>query len=484
MRASFGRAFASLTSRLVLTTVALVVLVAVLIGAAATVALNAQLNHQIDDDLKRAGRVSFGNGRPPDQTLPPGQQAPDDGDLDDTRGRGPQTVVAHFYANGQSDGYIVSFPPDSGQDLTAAQLDVLSDVPVDGDIHEIDLPDLGTYRVLAHTESSLDLVQVTGLPTEQADEAIESLIGWEALLIALGALLAAGGGLLLVRRQLRPLNEVAATAHAVAQLPLAEGDIDLTERVPEHLTDERTEVGQVGAALNTLLAHVETSLEARHRSEQQVRQFVADASHELRTPLATIAGYTELARRRPDDDPDYSIVRTALAKVEEESGRMTSLVEDMLLLARLDAGRPLEREPVDLTRLLLEAVSDARVVGPDHQWRLELPDTPLEVIGDEQRLHQVVTNLLTNARKHTPAGTTVTVTGRADGFDVHDDGPGFPDDFVDKAFERFARVDEARERAGGAGLGLSLVEAIVRSHDGTVTLESAPGGTTVAVRLR
>ena len=289
--------------------------------------------------------------------------------------------------------------------------------------------------------------------------------------------------LLLVRRQLRPLTEVAATAHRVAALPLSEGDIDLTERVPDHLTDERTEVGQVGAALNTLLAHVETSLEARHRSEQQVRQFVADASHELRTPLTTIAGYTELARRRPDDDN----IRTALGKVEEESARMTSLVEDMLLLARLDGGRPLDREPVDLTRLLVEAVDDARVVGPDHRWRLELPEDvpqPVEVTGDEQRLHQVITNLLTNARKHTPAGTTVTVTVRADGFDVHDDGPGFPADFVDHAFERFARVDQARERTGGAGLGLSLVEAIVRSHDGTVTLDSAPGGTTIAVRLR
>jgi two-component system OmpR family sensor kinase len=279
---------------------------------------------------------------------------------------------------------------------------------------------------------------------------------------------------------------VAATADRVSELPLAEGDIDLSERVPVHLTDERTEVGQVGAALNTLLAHVETSLEARHRSEQQVRQFVADASHELRTPLATIAGYTELARRRPDDDN----VRTALGKVEEESGRMTSLVEDMLLLARLDAGRGLEREPVDLTRLLVEAVDDARVLGPDHRWRLELPETvpqPVEVTGDEQRLHQVVTNLLTNARKHTPAGTTVTVTVRADGFDVHDDGPGFPADFVDHAFERFARVDQARERradrGGGAGLGLSLVEAIVRSHGGTVAIRSAPTGTTIEVRL-
>jgi two-component system OmpR family sensor kinase len=270
--------------------------------------------------------------------------------------------------------------------------------------------------------------------------------------------------------------------------------------VPEHLTDERTEVGQVGAALNALLAHVESSLEARHRSEQQVRQFVADASHELRTPLAIIAGYTELARRRPDDD---LALRTALVKVEEESGRMTALVEDLLLLARLDSGRPLDRQQVDLTRLLLEAVSDARVLAPDHRWRLALPEEGVEVPGDEQRLHQVVTNLLTNARKYTPPGTTVTVRAHAGGFDVHDDGPGFPPELAGHAFERFVRGDVARTRGGdpgtagtaggvgingingigGAGLGLALVHAIVTAHGGAVTLATSPGDTTVAVSL-
>ena len=484
MRPQFGRAFASLTSRLVLTTVALVLLVAVLIGAAATALLNRQLNHQIDDDLRRTpNRVALFDGQGGDNPPPAGQagggQGPEGGEFD-TRGRGPQSVVAVF-TTGEQMGSVVGFGPGTQKGLTDDQLGALADVPADGDIHEVDLPDLGTYRVIARTDGTQ--VGVVGLPTAQADEAISSLLGWEILLIALGALLALGGGLLLVRRQLRPLTEVAATAHRVADLPLSEGDIDLSDRVPERLTDERTEVGKVGAALNTLLAHVETSLEARHRSELQVRQFVADASHELRTPLATIAGYTELARRRPDEVN----VRTALTKVEEESGRMTSLVEDMLLLARLDAGRGLEREPVDLTRLLVEAVDDARVVGPDHRWRLELPTNvgqPVEVTGDEQRLHQVVTNLLTNARKHTPPGTTVTVTVRADGFDVHDDGPGLPPDFLDHAFERFARLDQARERTGGAGLGLALVEAIVRSHGGTVAITSASAGTTVAVRLR
>ena len=201
----------------------------------------------------------------------------------------------------------------------------------------------------------------------------------------------------------------------------------MTERVPERLTDERTEVGQVGAALNTLLEHVESSLAARHRSEQQVRQFVADASHELRTPLATIHGYAELSRRTPDDPAALS---NALTKVETETDRMSTLVDDLLLLARLDSGRPLERSEVDITRLLLESVGDARVLAPQHRWQLRLPDEPVTVTGDEQRLHQVVTNLLGNARHHTPPGTTVTVSAepRADGItiQVHDDGPGLP----------------------------------------------------------
>jgi len=180
---------------------------------------------------------------------------------------------------------------------------------------------------------------------------------------------------------------------------------------------------------------------------------------------------------------------TALDKVEEESGRMTSLVEDLLLLARLDAGRPLERKPVDLTRLLVEAVSDARVIDPDHRWRVDIPDdlidSPALVTGDELRLHQVVTNLLTNARKYTPDGTTVTVSVRRDGFAVHDDGPGFPRDLVDHAFERFARGDAARTRGQemGVGLGLALVDAIVSAHGGRVTLRSVPGDTTVDVTL-
>ncbi len=469
------RIFRSLTSRLVLTTVVLVLAVSVLLGAATALAMRSYLHDQLDRQVRETLHLTVANAGRPDQ---PGFGA-------------PGTVVAGFPTSGDPSGYVISAGDGDGDDrvapktLDAATLDALASAPSgEDDASTVSLPGLGSYRVAAARVPGGTIV--VGLSEHQVTETLAKLVWWEVVFAALAVVVAAAAALVLVRRQLRPLREVASTAHTVAALPMASGATAIEERVPDRLTDERTEVGQVGAALNTLLAHVESSLDARHRSEQQVRQFVADASHELRSPLATIAGYTELARRRPGD---AETVGTALDKVEEESGRMTSLVEDLLLLARLDSGRPLERHPVDLTRLLVEAVSDAQVVDPAHRWRVEVPDdavdTPYEVQGDALRLHQVVTNLLTNARKYTPAGTTVTVTVRRDGFSVHDDGPGFPPALVDRAFERFVRGDAARTRGAevGVGLGLALVEAIVTAHGGTVSLRSVPGDTTIDVRL-
>jgi len=474
------RAFASLTSRLVVTAVSLVALVALLIAASAAVALHSYMQDQVDHDVQGSlGRVPHGVAQPP------GDGDADNGRPDVSR-MGTLSGVVGF-----SEATAEVYTDDGWTPLDRGVLGALAAVPPDGKVHVVSLPELGGYRVAAQpatvrTRSGIEnALVVAGLPTSAIDRPVHELIGWEALFGLLGVAAAAGVGTYVVRRQLRPLREVARTAHDVSALPLAEGEISIAHRVPEHLTDARTEVGQVGAALNTLLAHVESSLTQRHRSEQQVRQFVADASHELRTPLTTIAGYTELARRRWDDE---ATVRTALAKVEDESARMTSMVEDLLLLARLDAGRPLARDPLDLSRLLVEAVSDARVVAPDHRWRLELPEESVEVTGDADRLHQVVTNLLANARKHTPSGTTVTVTGTTYGFSVHDDGPGFPPGLAEAAFERFVRGDVSRTRtpggtAGGAGLGLALVDAIVSAHGGSVTLDSSPGSTTITVSL-
>jgi two-component system, OmpR family, sensor kinase len=466
--------FASLTSRLVVTAVLLVAVVSVLIAGAATLALHSYLSSRLDRDVVASlGRLPQDNQGP---FTPPNDHDRDNHPFDQPR-VGLLSGVLH-----SPGGSWAQVPDDDGTDhlVSQATLTVVAALPVDGQPHDVTLPGYGEYRVaLAPAPFG---TTVAGLPTSSVDGPTSRLVLWEALVGALGIAAAAVAGSLVVRRQLRPLRDVAATAHSVAELPLASGDIELAERVPDRLTDERTEVGQVGAALNTLLAHVESSLNARHESEQQVRQFVADASHELRTPLTTIGGYTELARRRPDD---ADVVRTALGKVEEESARMTSMVEDLLLLARLDSGRPLEREPVDLSRLLVEAVSDARVVAPDHRWRLEVPEESVEVIGDAERLRQVVTNLLANARKYTPAGTTVTVSAHPHGFVVHDDGPGFAPEVAEHAFERFARGDTSRYRGdeGGAGLGLALVQAIVTAHGGKVELASVPGSTRISVSL-
>jgi two-component system, OmpR family, sensor kinase len=467
----------TLTQRLVVTAVALVALVSVLIALATTLAMRSYLDGRLDADV----RASLGRayGAPPpryDDDHESRERGGDDGP--GSLGQGVGTVSATIDGSTGS-GILLTESGDSeyGVDRVPLDADVLAAlaaVPADDRAHDVDLPGLGTYRVIAQDRG---ITAVAGLPASEVHDILESLVRWEALLTLLGIGTAAIAGTLVVRRQLAPLREVAATAHRVAEQPLAVGEIDLSDRVPERLTDERNEVGQVGAALNTLLEHVEASLAVRHRSEQQVRQFVADASHELRTPLATIAGYTELARRQP------AAQATALDKVEGEAARMTGLVEDLLLLARLDAGRPLARDRVDLSRLLMEAVNDARVVTPGHTWRLALPDEPVEVVGDEQRLHQVATNLLTNARKHTPPGTTVTVTARRGGFDVHDDGPGFAPEVAEHAFERFARGDAARHREGGVGLGLALARAIVGAHGGTVALDSRPGSTTLTVTL-
>jgi two-component system, OmpR family, sensor kinase len=483
----------SLTVRLVLTIVGIVLVVTMLVGATATFAVRAYLTDQLDAQvtaaLQRAQEAPAFTGT--DSGVTPDPDGDDfggrgdgegRGDIQDRRGQGVGTLTAVWPA-GSDTGYGEVITQERGgntitPELSDGALATVAALPKDGLAHSVRLDGIGEYRVAIADDSRGTVA--AGLPTTDMSEVVTKLVAWETGLNLVGAGLGALVGLLLVRRQLRPLRQVAATAHTVAELPLGEGDIDLQQRVPDALTDERTEVGQVGAALNTLLAHVETSLQARHRSEQQIRQFVGDASHELRTPLATIVGYVELASRRPEDN---HTVRTALAKVNEESRRMTALVEDLLLLARLDSGRPLERRPVDLTRLLVEAVSDARVLAPEHRWRLVVPEEVVEVPGDEQRLHQVITNLLTNARKYTPQGTTVTVTARTDGFVVHDDGPGFPPQVLSTAFERFARADSARNRAGGAGLGLALVDAIVAAHGGSVDLQSRPGSTTLSIAL-
>lgn len=405
--------------------------------------------------------------------------------------------------------------------LSAPQLAVLSAVPRDGEPHSRHLPGLGPYRVQYAKDGAL----VLGMPLSEVDDTVGRLVLIECCVTGAGLVAAGIAGSAMVGIALRPLRRVAATATRVSELPLHHGEVALHVRVPAAEADARTEVGQVGAALNRMLGHVGSALSARQESETRVRRFVADASHELRTPLASIRGYAELTRRGPERPGPET--RHALGRIESEAERMTGLVEDLLLLARLDSGRPLSYATVDLAPLVVDAVSDARAAGPGHRWRLELPDAdaPALVRGDADRLPQILVNLLANARTHTPEGTTVTARVRVvrgvgrpgaegaaypvrggvrasrDAYDpqrgrpavqleVEDDGPGIPGELLPHVFERFARGDASRSRSAGSGrsggstgLGLAIVEAVVAAHGGTVGVASVPGRTVFTVTL-
>ena len=348
-----------------------------------------------------------------------------------------------------------------------------------------DLSSLGDYRLLA-VPGEAGVTYLTGLPMTQVNSTLRQVATVEIVVFAAALLLTGVLGTGFVRLSLRPLRRVAATATQVAERPLASGEVTLPERVPD--ADPRTEVGQVGSAFNRMLGHVEAALARRAASEARLRRFAADASHELRTPLAAIRGYAELARRHPGPVP--ADIAHALGRVESESARMSVLVDELLLLAQLDAGRPLAKEPVDLTRLAIDAASDARAASQDHRWVLELPDEPVLVEGDEHRLHQVLANLMSNAAKHTPEGTTVTVAlttsedPPAVRVSVTDSGPGIPEELQPALFERFVRGDSARSNAGtSTGLGLAIVQAVTTAHGGSVSVSSRPGHTSFVITL-
>jgi two-component system OmpR family sensor kinase len=457
------------------------------VGIATYVVLSHTLLNQLDFQLQAAGgryaacmEQNEDHGSPG----PPGTPNPD---CNRTPGLGPGTFGARL-----DDGAVTNWGVIGGSArLSAEDKAKLAALPPDGHFYTRDLDSLhGDYRLTAIQGHDNDVL-ITGLPVSEMQSTLRQvemaeLVAFSAALVLAGLL---GTGL--VRWSLRPLRRVAATATRVTQLPLASGEVMLPDRVPD--TNPRTEVGQVGLAFNRMLGHVEGALARRAASEARLRRFAADASHELRTPLAAIRGYAELALRHPGPVPDD--ISHALGRVQAESARMTVLVDELLLLAQLDAGRPLAREPVDVTRLAIDATSDARAAAPRHRWLLELPDEPVMVRGDEHRLHQVLANLLSNAAKHTPPGTTVTtslIPASTDGagvvtLTVTDDGPGIPPDLQPTLFERFVRGDTARTHAAtgttSTGLGLAIVHAVTTAHHGTATVTSQPGQTRFTITL-
>jgi len=332
------------------------------------------------------------------------------------------------------------------------------------------------YRVRASIAQGDEAMLLVASSLRDVNSTLNRLLAIELVVTALVLAAIAGLGLWLVRLGLRPLDAIGQTASAIAAG-------DLSRRVER--AEERTEVGRLGLALNSMLARIESSFRAQEASERKLRRFVADASHELRTPLSAVRAYAELydrgAAERPDD------LERSMQGISRESERMSVLVEDLLLLARLDDGRPLERERVELDEVVGEAVETAQAVDPDRA--IELHAEPATVLGDRVRLRQIVDNLLANVRAHTPPGTpaSVSVTRRNGSAEISvtDAGPGLDEEHLEHLFERFYRADPSRARAsGGVGLGLAIVAAVAEAHGGTASASSRPGeGTTIAIAL-
>ncbi|GGO58922.1 hypothetical protein GCM10010910_00640 [Microbacterium nanhaiense] len=360
----------------------------------------------------------------------------------------------------------------------------------EGGLTTVTLPGLGSFRVVALRNTASDeAAGAFGMSTATESATLKQMV-WAIGLATMGGMLLLGVATSgVIRQGLRPLRDIAATAARVSQQKLDEGDVSITERVPIEQADPMTEVGQVGASLNTLLDHVEDSLAVRQRNEEAMQRFVADASHELRTPLASIRGYSELSLR---DTSLSETSRQSLQRIEAQSQRMTGLVEDLLLLARLDEGHELVYDMVDVNQLVLDAVADQAMAGMEYDWGADVDEDPVFVAGDRARLTQVITNLLANARTHTPEGTEVTASVRQEGegsstravITVHDTGPGISEELQKRLFTRFVRADASRARkTGGSGLGLSIARAIVEAHHGEIRVESRPGDTTFTVVL-
>ena len=473
----------TLRRTLVVGTSVLVGLAFLVMSVATVVALRSftldRLDQQMREGLSFAvGRDGsggpFGGERPPQRDA--GAPAPRIGTLQAVVDGAGGVLVSSYT---RSDGTVVA--------LTDEQVALLqSAVPTDRTPTTVDLGgDLGAFRVaVAENDGATVFVGSSQADVTATTSALTVILVAVSAVTLIVAIL---GLSLFVRRSLRPLDRVAAVAQRVSTLSLSAGAVDIPDRVAPADTRVDNEVGRVGSSLNDLLGHVQSSLAARQHSEDQLRRFIADASHELRTPLASIRGYAQLSLG--EDAPMTPTQARSFDRIESEAERMASLVDDLLLLARLDAGQPLRREEVELTLLAVDAVSDAQAADAAHEWRLDVAgDDLISVTGDENRLRQVVANLLRNAQTHTPAGTTVTLSLVREGAEavlrVTDTGPGIDPGVARRLFDRFARGDDSRNRdAGSTGLGLSIAEAIVTAHRGSISVESRPGRTVFEVRL-
>ncbi|WP_454231387.1 sensor histidine kinase [Mycolicibacterium fortuitum] len=401
-------------------------------------------------------------------------------------GQGTDNVIAVLHGNTVAESAV--FYQREARPAPADAVAVIQNhVWRNGPAFTIDLGSLGQYRIRSRTIDGGDRL-VSAVSLGPANRALTEKVLWTLALTVTAVVITSIGAMTVVNTSLRPLRRVAATAAQVAKLPLTDADHRITVRVQDSDTDVKSEVGIVGHTLNGLLANVDRALAERAETDRRMRQFLSDASHELRTPLAAIQGYAELTRQDSADLP--VVTEHALARIEAESQRMARLVNDLLLISRLDEGHDLEYDEVNLSELVLDAVNDAAVVSSQHIWQADLPETSVCVHGDWARLQQLITNLLTNARVHTPAGTTVTttLTVRDEDADfaeltVANNGPGIDEQLLPHLFERFVKARKTGEPEIGTGLGLAIVASIVDAHRGAVRVESAQGLTKFVVRI-
>jgi len=341
------------------------------------------------------------------------------------------------------------------------------------------------FMAAAYTSPGPKKVAVVGLSNGDTEATIRRMIMVNLVCFGIALIVLVLVGQQVLRRGLRPLAGMAATAHTVASTDLTANAVDLSVRAKGE--GGGIEVEELRSAFNVMIDHIEQSLVARSAAEQRLRQFVADASHELRTPLTSIRGYADLFAYAAANEPAER--ERHLARMREEAGRMSLLLDDLLLLARLDgAEAPLRPEPVDLVEIAVAAADGFQAARPDHPFTLDVEPSSLPMVGDPMRLRQVLDNLLTNAAVHTEPGTPVALRLRAEpGWavaEIADDGPGISPENQAKVFDRFYRVDDSRTRgSGGTGLGLSVVRSLVTAHGGAVSLQSRPGATVFTVRL-
>lgn len=449
----------------------IVAALAIILSISTLVAARTMTYNQVDTSLERAFTRQSHPGSPRD--MAPGINVP---------GMAEGTVIAALLPTGERRGSLVG---DASYDpLSPSAWEALMGIPVDGEKHTVTVPGMGEYRAEARIGNNQIVV---ALPLADQNRTLFWLTVITAGIGVLAVVVAATATQALASRTTRPLRALSSTASEMSRTRLDQGEVqvpapvDVGELPPEH------EVAQLATAFNHMLGNVSGALAVRQASETKLRRFVADASHELRNPLAAIKGYAELAERA---GPDSTETTFALTRINSESTRMAKLVSDLLLLARLDAEPVVELRPVDVVEVVLNAVADARAAGSDHVWKLDLPEAGFEVMGDPDQLHQVVVNLLSNARTHTPPGTTVTTSvamrqGRAC-IVVCDDGPGIAPGELPRVFERFTRGDAARAHSPtpSTGLGLAIVHAVVRSFGGHTQVESRPGSTSFTVWLR